>query len=230
LHTLSGEWLVRVNRQRTGASVHIVVDVSTSMAFGAQRPKLHIAADFIEALGLSAFRAGDALGMLAFDVTERTDLFVAARVSRGLGSLMASNVRECVGRAGGIEGLEETVLRLAQRHGLIFIVSDFHWPLEGLGAVLDALVQAYVVPVIIWDPAEIEPPERHGLASLRDAESGARRTLWLRPKLRQRWRAAVSQRRAQLDELFAARDIRPFYVQGAFDGEAMSHYFFEAVA
>ena len=30
--------------------------------------------------------------------------------------------------------------------------------------------------------------------------------------------------------LFAARAIRPFYVNGAFDGEAMSHYFFEAAA
>jgi len=40
----------------------------------------------------------------------------------------------------------------------------------------------------------------------------------------------VAQRRAQLDRLFAQREIRPFYVSGAFDGEAMSHYFFEAVA
>jgi hypothetical protein len=38
----------------------------------------------------------------------------------------------------------------------------------------------------------------------------------------------VAKRRAQLDDLFAARDLRPFYVIGAFDGEAMSRYFLEA--
>jgi hypothetical protein len=31
-----------------------------------------------------------------------------------------------------------------------------------------------------------------------------------------------------VDDLFAARDLRPFYVIGAFDGEAMSRYFLEA--
>ncbi len=69
-------------------------------------------------------------------------------------------------------------------HGLIFLVSDFHWPLDRLGAVLDLLAPAYVVPMIVWDRAEIEPPARDALVLLRDAESGARRTLWMRPKLR----------------------------------------------
>jgi hypothetical protein len=66
------------------------------------------------------------------------------------------------------------------------------------------------------------------LASLRDAESGARRTLWLRPRLRQEWRRAVAQRRAEIDSYFAAHAIRPFYVEGTFNADALSRYFFEA--
>ena len=81
-----------------------------------------------------------------------------------------------------------------------------------------------------WDPAEIEPPALDALAPLSDAESGARRTLWLRPKLRSRWRDAVARRRTELDGLFAVRAIRPFYVVGAFDADAMSQYFLEASA
>ena len=32
----------------------------------------------------------------------------------------------------------------------------------------------------------------------------------------------------ELEKLFAAHGMRPFYVIGAFDGEAMSRYFLEA--
>ena len=231
LRGLKEEWLVRVNRQRAGASVRAIVDVSTSMMFGSQRPKLHVVADFVEALGMSAFRVGDAVGMMAFDEAERPDLFMPARVSRGMGSLMGAALREVrdVGSAdGSVDGLEDAASRLAGQQGLVFLVSDFHWPLERLDIALDLMAHAGVVPVVVWDPAETEPPTRNALASLRDAETGARRTLWLRPRLRQEWRRSVEQRRAEIDSYFAAHAIRPFYVEGAFDADALSRYFFEA--
>jgi hypothetical protein len=230
LRGLSDEWLVRVNRQRAGASVRALVDVSASMMFGSRRPKLHVVADFVEALGLSAFRVGDAVGMMAFDEAERPDLFVPARVSRGMGSLMGAALREAGAGSGKSlgDGLEDAASRLAGQQGLVFLVSDFHWPLERLDIALDLLAHAGVVPVVVWDPAETEPPTQNALASLRDAESGARRTLWLRPRLREEWRRAVVQRRAEIDGFFAAHAIRPFYMEGAFDADALSRYFFEA--
>jgi uncharacterized protein (DUF58 family) len=230
VRSLGGDWLVRANRQRAGVPVHVIADVSASMHFGSQRTKLEVVADFVEALGQSAFRVGDALGMRAFDSDERQDLFMPALLNRGMGSVMAAMLRQCEAAAGGMEGLLATASPLAGRQGLIFLASDFHWPLDRLDEVLDLLVHAWLVPMIIWDPAETEPPQRDALAALRDAESGARRTLWMRPKLRVQWREAVAQRRAELDRLFAARGIRPFYVSGAFNGEAMSRYFFEAAA
>ena len=230
LRNLRGDWLVRVHRQRAGASVHAIVDVSASMGFGSHKTKLQVAADFVEALGQSAFRVGDTFGMLAFDAAERSDLFVPPLASRGMGAVMASMLRQCACTAGGFEGLEDAVQRVAGRRGLVFLVSDFHWPLERLGATLDLLAHAYVVPIVVWDPAEIEPPMQDALAPLRDAESGLRRTLWMRPKLRGQWRDAVAHRRLELDRCFAAHAIRPFYVSGAFDSEAMSQYFLEAAA
>jgi hypothetical protein len=259
VRTLKKDWLVRVNRQRAGVAVRAIVDVSASMSFGGRRPKLHVVADFLEALGLSAFRVGDAVGMMAFDATERSDLFIPARVSRGMGSIMASALRAlggpgageigCSAHLGGsrhavgavlpgstrrpsarslANGLEDAASRLAGQQGLVFLVSDFHWSLDGLNDVLDLLAHAGVVPVVVWDPVEIEPPDRDALASLRDAESGASRTLWIRPKLRQDWRRAVAQRRAEIDSFFAQRAIRPFYIEGSFDADALSRYFFEA--
>jgi uncharacterized protein (DUF58 family) len=230
LRDLGGGWLVRINRQRAGIAVHVVVDVSSSMRFGSGKTKLEVAADFVEALGHSAFRVGDALGMLAFDAAERADLFMPALLSRGVGSVMADLLTNCKGAAGSAHGLEEALQRIGGRGGLVFLVSDFHWPLERLDSALDLLAHAYVVPMIVWDPAEIEPPAHDTLAAIHDSESGVRRTLWVRPRLRDAWRAAVARRRVALDRLFESRDLRPFYVTGAFDGEAMSRYFFEAAA
>ncbi len=228
LRNLRGDWLVRVHRQRVSTPVYAVVDVSASMHFGSSRTKLQVTADFIAALGQSAFRAGDAVGMLAFDAQERTDLFVPAVHSRGAAGLMASALANCTGAPGSIAGLEQAVLRLAGRSGLIFLISDFHWPLEGLARVLDSLAKAYVVPMVLWDPAEIQPPSENGIMTLHDAESGVERTFWLRSSLRDRWRSAVERRRTELNAVFSARAIRPFYVSGRFESEALSQYFFEA--
>src|ERR1700760_1306606 len=94
LRNIEQDWLVRVNRQRSSIPVHAVVDVSAAMIFGSRRTKLEIAAEFLEALGQSTFRVGDSLGMLAFDERERTDLFVPARMGRGVGDTLARLLRE----------------------------------------------------------------------------------------------------------------------------------------
>ena len=67
VRNLRGDWLVRVNRQRASIPVYVLTDVSASMRFGSPRSKLDVVAEFVEALGQSAFRVGDALGMVAFD-------------------------------------------------------------------------------------------------------------------------------------------------------------------
>lgn len=230
LREVRGDWLVRVNRQRVSVPVHVIADVSTSMHFGHPRSKLRVVADFVTALGHSVFRVGDSLGMLAFDAHERTDLFVPALLSRGVGELMASMLVSCESTAGNSDGLEEAALHLAGRHGLIFLASDFHWPLTRLDSVLDLLASAYIVPLIVWDPAETQPPTQDGLLPLRDVESGRRSSVWLRPSMRARWHEAVERRRTELNALFTARGIRPFPINGEFDGEALSQYFFEATA
>ena len=224
------DWLVRVNRQRSSVRVHVMVDVSASMGFGSQRRKLDVAADFVDALGQSAFRVGDTLGMFAFDARARTDLFVPQMFSRGMGSLMSSMLAGCQAPVAGSEGLDEVAPHLAGRHGLIFLISDFHWALDRLGRVLDLLASSLVVPVVIWDPVELQPPEKDALLSVQDTESGAHRTLWVRPKLRTQWAEAVEQRRANLDAVCSPRGIRPFYISGRFDGDAMSRYFLEGTA
>ena len=233
LRAIPAEWLVRIHLQRVAVPVYVVIDVSASMHFGLLKSKLHVAADFVAALGYSAFRAGDQVGMLAFDAIEREELYAPARHGQGVGDVMAGMVRDLTltpGVAGGIDGLERSVAKLAGRQALIFIVSDFHWPMTRLPSVLDTLTHACVIPMVVWDRSEIEPPEHGSLLAVEDAETGSRRTLWLRSKTRQGWRDAVAQRRAEINGLFDKRGMRPFFVQGAFDAEALSRYFLEVAA
>ena len=222
-------WLVRVNRERVAMTVRLLVDVSASMHFGSPG-KMEVVAAFVRALGHSAFRVGDALAMAAFDERERPELRIPGWRHRGMGDLLATMLLQSGGGAGGIEGLREAATLQGGRSGIVFLVSDFHWPLAGLPGVLDLLAPAYVVPLVVWDPAELEPPPRDGLAMLADAESGSTRSFWLRPRLRARWRAALAQRRAELDAIFGARGLRPFYLQGGFDAQALGNHLIEGQA
>ena len=227
--SLHSDWLVRVNRQQAAMTVRLMVDVSASMRFGAPA-KLELVAAFVQALGQSAFRVGDAVGMAAFDRAERADLRIPAWRHRGMGEMLASLLLQSQGGAGGIEGLREAAMLQAGRGGIVFLVSDFQWSLVGLDEVLDLLAPAHVVPIVVWDAAEVEPPAGDGLAVLRDAESGRSRTLWLRPALRTRWREAVARRRGALDSLFGAHGLRAFYLQGAFDAQALTNHLCEVQA
>ncbi len=259
------EWLVRVHLQRAAVPVQVLVDVSASMRFGTRQTKLQVAADFVEALGYSAFRVGDPLGMLAFDTRARDDLFMPPRSGRGIGNLLATMLRDSTSTgagtgssmasrtssntsndtstsmasrtgtspaspSGSVEALQRIASTLAGRQALVFVVSDFHWPLAALPTVLDLLVHAYVVPIVVWDAAEIVPPAGGPLLAVSDAESGARRTLWLSASARERWHEGVARRRAELSRMFGKRGIQPFHIESAFDPEAMSRYFMEAVA
>ena len=176
--------------------------------------------------------------MLAFDTGLRDDMLLPPRHHRGVGAAMSAMLRDCresephqaargAHNANGAAGLRRAAQRLGGRQGLIFVVSDFHWPLDTLRASFGLLAPACIVPVVLWDPIEVEAPARDALLMLRDAESSRRHALWMRPKVRAQWRAAVTRRRAAIDALCTAHGVRPFYLIGRFDPEALSRYFLE---
>ena len=220
------EWLVRTHRQRAAIALHAVVDLSASMACGTPR-KIDVAAAFVEAMGKSAFQTGDSAGLCAFDGAARTELYRPAHHGRQVGPLLAQLVRQAQPAATPGCGVAQALQPLAGRQGLVFLLSDFHWPLAQTAAALDLLAHAWVVPVVLWNAQEIAPPAVNAFVRLRDAESGALRAIWLTPRLRRQWQESVAQRRAALDALFASRHLRPLYMTNGFDAAAVSHYFIE---
>jgi hypothetical protein len=221
-------WLVRMTRQRASIPVYLVADVSVSMTFGSTVSKLERLAVFARALGDSTFRMGDALGLLAFDRTERTDLMRLPMRARGAGLLIAESLRHARADQTSGAGLAEACQRIAGQQALVFLASDFHAPLADLHGALALLAHAHVVPLVIWDEVEPDAPEGDGLLAVRDIETGHRRGLWLRPSVRRRWQDAFARRSADLHAVFAAHGMRPFHMTGGFDADALSRYFFEA--
>lgn len=232
LSDIRGDWLVRTYLQRSSVSIKALVDVSASMHFGTPG-KLHEAAHFLSALGYSAHGYGDSVSLLAFDRKFREDIYMPARMGRGIGITMASTISQCAnepGVGGNVQALADCAEHIAGTTGLVFLVSDFHWPLDGLDKVLDKLAAAMVVPIVIWDNAEIEPPQPGQLFSLRDSESGQHRRIWLRKKTHAQWLENVQSRRTELNAAFGKHDVFPFYVNGQFNAANLSRYFMEKVA
>jgi uncharacterized protein (DUF58 family) len=220
-----GQWTVRVYSQRMAVPVVVVADLSASMGFeGAQR-KLDVLADLVACIGWSAWRSGDRFAFVGADETVPTPWRLAPTRSRAAAQVLAARLRGHVPQGRSAAGLPAAHRHLPGARSLVFVVSDFHLPLGLIDAILASLAAHQVVPVVLWQPAEFALGARHGLAEAVDPEGGARRWLWWRPALRERWRAAAAARRTALNERFAAHRLAPLYVEGAFDADAVTRHF-----
>ncbi|HKW82805.1 MAG TPA: MxaS protein, partial [Burkholderiaceae bacterium] len=102
---------------------------------------------------------------------------------------------------------------------------DFHLPLPLVAQVLDESSMHEVVPVVLWHPLEFGLSAARGLAQVIDPESGRQQLVWWRPALRARWEAAHAQRRVALLALFQARRLKPLFIEGGYDADAVTRHF-----
>jgi uncharacterized protein (DUF58 family) len=220
-----GRWTVRQYSQRLAVPVLIVADVSASMAFAGEPPRQQVLADFADSLAASAWRNGDAFGFVACDERVRTDLYLPPGRQRGAGTALAARLRGLTLDGASSRGLLEAWRYLPQRRALVFLVSDFQLDDDELDAVLASLAWHALVPVVLWQPQEAGPAARHGLLDLVDPETGQRQWLWWRPALRQRLAGRQQARRQHLQQRFARQRLRPLFIEGAFDADAVTRHF-----
>jgi len=222
-------WQVRVFAQRSAVPVALVADLSASMAVQGRFDKWATLNRFAQALAWSVGRNGDLFTFVACDDAVRADLFIPPTQRRG--ALLDLGERLQAARPlsrQGAAGLLQAADWLPQRRSLVFLLSDFHFPLETTRAVLDSLRIHDVVPVVLWDPIETQVPQGRGLLRLQDSETGRHRLIWLRPALRKRWLAAIDARRTELHHLCQERGRAPLILDRAFDPDQVTHYFHAA--
>ena len=220
----TGDWLVRLHRQRAALPVCVVLDLSASMGFAGVRRKLDVVQRFVASAGFSARRTGDAFGLIAADDTIREQVWLPLTHARSAAQTALARL-EGVTASHGSAGLLDVVHWLPRNRSLVFLVSDFHFPIEMLAQLLAGLAHHDVVPIVVWDDAEARRLPKFGLIDLADPETGKQRTVLMRASLRRRWIEAIARRRTLLCECFTAHRTRPFFVDGDFDADALSRYF-----
>lgn len=220
-----GQWAVRIYSQRKSIPVAVVADVSASMGFAGAQHKLGVVADFVDSLAWSAWRTGDSFGFVACDERVHEDLLLPQSRARAAAGELTQALRRLVPTGRSARGLQEAHRHLPQRRSLVFLLSDFHFALDEVAAVLASLAQHDLVPVVLWDRQEFSLSVTRGLAQVLDPESGRQRLVWWRPALRERWRVQQAQRREALLQVFRTQRLSPLFIEGGFDADAVTRHF-----
>jgi uncharacterized protein (DUF58 family) len=218
-----GGVVVRQMEQRSAVTLVLALDVSASMAPARERAHIGSMVALLEAAARSALRAGDAIGVLAFDEGVRDNLSAAPSRQRAALRDVAASLRRFspVGRTAA--GIADLANRLPQARCLVLLVSDFLMPDAVLEAALVSLSRHDVAAVVMGDDAAPAMP-RIGLVRMRDAETGARRLVLMRPGLHRRARAAALARRDALDRVFATHGRAAFHAGHSIDIAALSQH------
>jgi uncharacterized protein (DUF58 family) len=217
--------MVRVYTQRAVVPVRVIADVSASMGFTGRCRKTDLLADFTESLALSAARIGDPVAFTACDGNIREDLVFPLARGRAAGAFMATKLRSLEPSGRNALGLFKAVQQTPPARSLVFLVSDFHFPMKMLGQLLEGLALHEVVPVVLWDSAEGLAP-RYGIARLLDPETGAARMLLLRPALARRLKESMARRADALANCCACFGVKPLIIRDQFKAEAVTRYFY----
>jgi hypothetical protein len=220
-----GHWWAREHRQRSVVPVLLLADASASM--DSHDASLRKAAhDFARSLQQSTAQGGDPFGLLAFDERVHDTSMLRPTRSRAAAAAAVQAWSTSTHAAGtDATGVLQAAALLPRERALVFLLSDFCWPLTLLDAALGGLARHDVVPVWLGtvQPSQRLPPR--GLVDLRDAESGAQRLLWLRPAVRERWRAALAAHEQAVTACFARHLCVPLRLAAPFDADAVSRHF-----
>jgi uncharacterized protein (DUF58 family) len=221
---------VRIFNQRSATPIQVVCDLSGSMSFSGHFSKLQVAAEITASAAYSASRVGDPFGFIGFDDAVRDEWLLRSSTRMQSAYALASRLQDYVpGHAGG-EGILQVSQHLSRERSLVFLISDFHMPLDMLEKAIIDMQRHHIVPIVLWDTSEYEDLPEFGIAQITDSESGQKRTLFLRGDMRQRIQDAFSQRRDALYQLFMQYDTPPIFMEQGFDADMLTEYFYQFMA
>jgi hypothetical protein len=215
-----GQWWAHEYRQRSLLQVLLLVDLSASMrAAHGQR-----VGAFARALQHSVLKRGDAFGVVGFAEGVKPEFHAPPSRSRQAGE----QVLDRLDAAGAFDGRSAqgvtAAARLAPRgSALVFLLSDFLFTPAWLDEALAELSRHDVVPV--WLEHDAPQTAASGLLELRDAESRAWRSLWMRPALARRWAEAQQAHESAVRECMARHQRVPLRIGAHFDADAVSDFF-----
>lgn len=162
---------VKVHREERELTVMLVVDVSSSGAFGSgAKLKNEVAAEVAALLAYTAIRSNDRVGLIIF--SDRIEHYIPpkkgrAHVWRVIRDILSFRPQR---RSTDLEGAFEYLTKVTRRRAVVFVISDFLD--EGFSDRLRVIARRHDVTAIsVGDRREAELP-RIGILELEDAETG----------------------------------------------------------
>ncbi len=213
------QYRVRVFQQHSKLSVYVIADLSASMT-----DKLPAVAELVLSAAQSALQIGDHFGFIGCGHAIDHHWILPA------GSAMQP-VRALVNRLQGLrdqtsaDSLSKIAPLLPHKRCLLLLVTDGHFSIKRLQAILQPLTQHAVVPMVWWDTTEYSDLPDWGLVRFKDAESRRSRTLLMRPAFKQRIVQAFEQRRLQLRQSFRAFGMEPLFLSDDYRADTLNRYF-----
>lgn len=216
-----GSTYVRRFEQRSSIELYALMDLSASMSFVGAVQRFEVAFDLCESLALSATHIGDRFGLIGAGGVVKRPLFFGATRARSAALAAIARMRSYAPCGAGAEGFGGAARLLGTTRKLVVLISDFRWPEVQIQKVLDSFALHDVVPLVLVDSLETEPPT-WGLLDLVDSETGDRRLLFMRPSLRSRWIKAEQVRRRRITQIAATRSRAPIFIENRFDASLLS--------
>jgi len=166
-----GHPFVKVHREERELTVMLVVDVSSSGAFGTgAKLKNEVAAEIAALLAYTAIKSNDRVGLVVF--TDHVERYIPpkkgrAHVWRVIREILSFRPRR---RSTDLTGALEYLSKVLRRRSVIFVISDFLD--EGYQDRLRIAGRRHdVTAVSVGDRREVELPPI-GILELEDAETG----------------------------------------------------------
>jgi uncharacterized protein (DUF58 family) len=166
-----GHPYVKVFVEEREMTVMLVVDLSASQQFGTQGgSKVRLATEVAALCAFSAIKHNDRVGLIM--ATDEVEKIVPPKkgqkhVMRVLREIMYTQPE----RSGtDLTSALETLMHVARRRSVAFLISDFYATDYGRALSL-AAARHDIIPVLLVDPRDMELPDV-GLASFEDFETG----------------------------------------------------------
>jgi len=218
---------VRRYEQRLAIAPYAVIDLSRSMSFEGTVRKMALVGELCVCLARSAYRLGDAFGVIGCDEQVRDDFLLPATRRRGLEVELERRFKSFVPERTSAAGLANAAIYLAGKRKLVFLISDFRMPLGRIEVILQSLAHHDIVPILVLDSAEATALPSWGLVDVQDLETAGNRVVLMRPALRRRWLAQAEDWRRSLDRLFLRYGRPPFELIDRFDADKLSRHLLE---
>lgn len=217
-------WLVRRYQQRSSVTLWLLGDMSKSMSISNNNnDKL---ANLAQLIAHSAISLGDRFAMAGFDAQWRQEVSVMPTTQRSMPVLARAMIRNAeFAPSPGADGLVHAANLVTSPHAMVFLASDFCVDISLVEKTLHQLSHYMVIP-IVWQHHDADHfPSHAGWTEMNDSETGQRRSVWMRPSMKNKWQQLMAEHFEKLDACFSHHLVKPLFVDGDVTGAQLSQYF-----